>query len=402
MNILLINPVHPATPHVSAVRAWRFAKGLASLGHRALLLTASRQGQPTPGIDALANHDWQQPFILAVANINEEAGLGARLPKLLHKARTAWRMLKHGGKLAGWTVSALRATHGLSERFAPDVVWCTFGLMEAVIVAKRIASGAGCPWVLDIKDNWELYVPRGLRRLMAWRTRGWAALTANARFAAEKARLWQGSEATVVYSGVDESFFARGEDVDKGEKTFCINLIGGVYFREHLESFLIGLGIWVDSLAPEQRSRIVVRYLGADGQLVGEVAQRCAPKIEITRVGYLAADRMAYYCRGAAVNAYIAHSGMFHQKFLELLACGRPLMVYPVESDESRDLARQASGVLLEVSDSAQVSSKLANLHRLWLSAPGQSASPDPVRLYSWVYQARVLEQVLANVVSRS
>lgn len=403
MNILLINPVHPATPHISAVRAWRFANELASLGHRVLLLTASRQGQPTASIDALANHDWQQPFIFTCENANEEAGLGARLPKYLRKARTAWRMLRHGGKLGGWTVSAVRGAGGLlGDRFAPDVVWCTFGLMEAVIAAKRIAGGAGCPWVLDIKDNWELYVPRGLRRLMAWRTRGWAAVTANARFTAEKARLWQEAEATVVYSGVDETFFAREPDIDESEKTFCINLIGGVYFREHLESFLKGVGAWADSLSPEQRSRIVVRYLGGDGQLVGEVAQACVPEIEITSVGYLAVDRMAHYCQGAAVNAYNTHSGTFHHKLLELLACGRPVMAYPGERDESRDLAQQTSCVLIEVSDSAQVSSELSNLHRSWLSALGQPASPDPVRRYSWADQARVLEQVLADVVSSS
>jgi glycosyltransferase involved in cell wall biosynthesis len=402
VNILIIHPVHPATPHISAVRAWRFAKELASFGHRVLLLTASRQGQPTASIDALADHDWQQPFILAYDIASEEAELYTRLPKSLRKAHTAWRMLRRGGKLNGWIASAVGGARGLGDRFVPDVVWCTFGQMEAVFAAKRIASGAGCPWVLDIKDNWELYVPHGLRRLMTWRTRGWAALTANARFTAEKARLWQGSEGTVVYSGVDESFFAREPDIDESQETFCINLIGSVYFKERLESFLIGLRGWADSLAPEQRSRIVVRYLGGDEALVGAVAQHCIPDIEIKCKGYVAASRMARYGRSAAVNVYIAHPGTFHHKLLELLACGRPVMACPAESDESRALARQVSGVLLEASNSAQVSSELTKLHLSWLSAPGQAASPDPVRRYSWANQATVLEKTLANVVSSS
>jgi glycosyltransferase involved in cell wall biosynthesis len=256
--------------------------------------------------------------------------------------------------------------------------------------------------VLDIKDNWELFVPRGLRRLMAWRTRGWAAVTANARFTAEKARLWQEVEATVIYSGVDEAFFEREPDIEEGGKAFCINLVGGIYFREYLKSFLMGVGAWAESLSPEQRSSIVVRYLGVDGRLVGEVARRCLPKIEIAIMGYLAVDRMAHYCRSAALNAYIAHSGTFHHKLLELLACGRPVMACPVESEESRDLARQASGVLLEVSDSAQVSSELTKLHRAWRSESLHPASPDAVRCYSWGDQARVLEQALADVVSLS
>ena len=73
---------------------------------------------------------------------------------------------------------------------------------------EGLAKAFGCPWVLDIKDNWELYVPSGLRRLMAWRTRGWAAVTANAEFTARKANIWQRSDAAIIYSGVDDVFFA--------------------------------------------------------------------------------------------------------------------------------------------------------------------------------------------------
>lgn len=400
MNILMINPVHPATPHISAVRAWRFACELAALGHKVMLLTAAQQGQPPDSIKRIADHDWKQVFIFACVTTNPVAEARVRLPKPLRKVVTVWRMLRHGGKQREWSVNAVRAAASLSEHFAPDVIWCTFGMMEAVVAAKRIAASAGCPWILDIKDNWELYVPRGLRRLMVWRTRGWAAVTANARFTAENARLWQKAEARIIYSGVDEVFFAREQNYDGSARTFCINLVGGIYFAERLESFLGGIEAWAKDLLPIQRSRVVVRYLGVNGQLVAEVAQRCLPSIKIEIMGYVGVDRMAYFCQGAVVNAYIAHPGGFHHKLLELLACGRPLVACPSESMESRDLARQASGVLLEVADSAQVSMELSRLHRSWLAAPAQPASPDQIRRYSWVNQAKVLEQVLANVVS--
>ena len=81
----------------------------------------------------------------------------------------------------------MKATDALADAFQPDIVWTTFGSLEAVLVAKRAAARRRCPWVLDIKDNPEVFIPAGLRKVMAWRTRGCAALTANAQFTADVA-----------------------------------------------------------------------------------------------------------------------------------------------------------------------------------------------------------------------
>lgn len=396
----MINPVHPATPHISAVRAWRFACELSAIGHKVVLLSAAQQGQLPVNSEGVVGHDWRQPFVLACESVNQVAERRARLAEPIHKTATVWRLLLHGGNRGAWTINAMQATSQLSRHFSPDVVWCTFGMMEAVIAAKRIGAKVKCPWVLDIKDNWELYVPRGLRRLMAWRTRGWTTVTTNARFTADKARVWQNTRAHIVYSGIDDIFFERQPDLDANPKTFCINLVGGIYFAEHLESFLAGVETWANKLLPEQRTHIVVRYLGGDGNIVSTAARRYLPSTKIEILGYVPAERMAYYCQCAAVNVYIAHFGTFHHKLLELLACGRPLMACPNESSESRALARQASGVLLEVADSTKVSLALSRLHQSWLDVPAQPGSTDSIRIYSWANQAKMLESVLAEVVS--
>jgi len=400
MNILMINPVHPATPHISAVRAWRFASELAVLGHKVILLTAAQQGQHPASSELIADHDWKQVFIVACATSNKEAEEAGALPKYLRMLLTAWKMLKYGGRNRIWADNAMRAAHNLNKNFSPDVIWCTFGMLEAVFAAKNIAASTGCPWVLDIKDNWELYIPRGLRRLIAWRTRGWAAVTANARFTAGKARLWQKTEARVIYSGVDEVFFQRKPTSDLGPTPFYVNLVGGIYFADRLEDFLQGIEAWSKSLSHEQRTQIKIRYLGSNGQIFNAAASRCLTAIEFETMGYVDVNRMAGLCQNAAINAYIAHPGTFHHKLLELLACGRPLMAYPAETEESRDLARQAAGVILETANAAQVTTALTKLHRAWLDVSAQPASPEPIRRYSWAIQAKLLEQVMSDFVS--
>ena len=400
MNVLMINPVHPDTPHISAVRAWRFACELAALCHKVVLLTSSREAREPDCVASLATHDWTKVLILACGPLDRGQARQVRPPGLLRKGLTAWRMLHHGGKEWSWSVNAVNAAKRLSEYFVPDVIWCTFGMMEAVVAAKRIAASAHRPWILDIKDNWELYVPRGLRRVMTWRIRGWAAITANSRFAAEKARVWQRTAARVVYSGVDEAFFERGPSLEAEANQFCINVVGGIYFPSQLEALLTGIEAWAARLSPKVRGRVSVRYLGGDGKLFAEVAKRCLRVIQFEVCGYVPVKRMARLCQAAVLNAYVAHAGGFHHKLLELLACGRPVLVCPAEDEEARDLARKASAELIEAGEPAQVTVVLEKLHQTWLRAPARLNSAEAFHHYSWTGQTKALEQTLAATTS--
>ena len=380
------------------MRAWRFAEEFAKQGHQVVLLCAAPEGMLANNSADIAHHDWQRPFILA-CDSGQAGWLDKnRLPLLARKGATVWRMLWQGGELGGWTENAVRTVRQLAETFRPDVVWATFGMMEAVIAARRIARHLLCPWVLDIKDNWELYVPCGLRRLMVVRTSGWAALTANSRFTQEKARFWQRGEATVVYSGVDEAFFTNGLPERQDDDPFRINLIGGLYFPECLDTFLTGVNQWVAGLAPAERKRVRLCYLGGDIHLFAAAAVRLDIGIAVDALGYRPVEEMARCCRNAAVNAYIAHPGTFHHKLLELLACKRPVLAYPTESEESRYLARQLGGNLLEPCDAREVTALLDSLYRLWHSR----SEPPPVfgctHDYSWRMQTARLSNLLITL----
>lgn len=399
MKLLLINPTHPSTPHISAVRAWRFAEELATRGHQVILLCAASVPEQWTDPEAIVAHDWRTPFVLACPM--EGAGWRLprnRLPAPLRKAVTAWRLVHHGGDLGGWVLNARRIFQQVRGRFAPDLIWATFGMMEAPMLARRIACDRDCPWLLDIKDNWELYVPKILRRFMVWRTRGWAALTANARFTQAKAQRWQRGAATVVYSGVDAAFFHRDPAAAPSSGQFRINLIGGLYFRDRLEAWLHGVKTWAEALTPAQRAKVMLAYLGGDTRLFAEVTGGdLAQLIRIENLGYLPVDALAQHCRNAAVNAYIAHPGGFHHKLLELLACQRPVLAFPEESEESWALARAVDGDLQTPADAGAVSQLLQRLHTRWLQGDGEAQVA--VEDYSWPRQAALLEQVMRHVV---
>jgi len=398
VRLLFVNPTHPFTPHISGTRAWRFAEELAKSGHQVVLLCATLNHNHTADDGGIEDHDWRKPFVLACDPDGTNRVGNAVLSAPVRKAVTVWSLLLHGGTMRRWATMADTAARRLFDRFRPDVVWATFGRMEAVFVARRVAYAVRCPWVLDIKDNWELYVPAGLRRMLVARTKGWAALTANSCFTQEKARIWQGTEATVIYSGVDPAFFADHTLGCRDSDLFCINLVGGLYYREKLVDFVGGLKQWADSLASDERNKIQLRYLGGDRELFQEVASVGNLAIDVTTTGYIPVYEMAQHCRCCALNVYIAHGSGFHHKLLELLACGRPVIAYPTELEESRVLARYIGGELLTPNTPAAVASELARLHERWRAGGLTGPALESAREFSWAAQAKRLEKVLDDV----
>ena len=384
-------------PHVSAVRAWRFAQELVGLGHRVVLLCA-----PLPGGISRASvgseHDWRQPCVLPCAAAFDAAPNHALGLRPFRRIRTALRMLRDGGSAREWLRAAVDTGTRLPPVCRPDVVWCTFGQMEAVFAARRIARRLRRPWVLDVKDNWELYVPRGLRMLMVWRTRGFAVATANSQFTQHKARKWQGVDAALIYSGVEECFFAPF--VPPSFDEFSLNLVGGIYFPEPFREFVTGVAAWYRTLPEVQRAHVRLRYIGSQGTLVQETFEAQLPELTVHLPGYVSPVEMAKWCQRAALNAYIAHPGGFHHKLPELLACGRPVLACPAENEESIALAAPALGQLSLAPTAADVTQILEALsaQHFYGGAPSTVFPQAHLARFRWSAQARLLEKILARV----
>ena len=402
MNLLMVNPVHPSTPHISGVRAWRFACELAGMGHRVVLLTANGDGTSLQQPHIAAElHDWRKPLVLAPVAFAAKAPSG-RLGAM-RKVRTILQMLRHGGYHAHWSNAAVAATEQLQTVFRPDVIWATVGKMESAFVARRLSRSLSVPWVLDLKDNWELFVPGPLRRVMARRVAGWDAVTVNAGATAADARRWHHAEPRIVYSGVDDAFFGSADTqvTAADDHRFVLNLVGSLYFSDQLQELLRGIDQWSRGLAQDERERIQIHYVGGDVAIFEQAVQASKLVVLTHALGYLPIDQMAAAARSAAVNMYVAHNATFHHKLLELLASGRPLIAFPVEGHESRALAAQFGGALIEPGGVDGIVCALDAIHREWRPPRGPAlgvADMAPVLRYSWNAQARLLEEVLVNV----
>ena len=132
MNILMINPVHPSVPHISGVRAWRFSQELAKRGHRVVLLTARHEGQTGDDTSIVDTGDWREPVVLACGAAAREESAVQPMKGLPGRLATAMRMLRHGGRGGAWVQEAVRTALRSRSAFEPNVVWCTFGMLESV------------------------------------------------------------------------------------------------------------------------------------------------------------------------------------------------------------------------------------------------------------------------------
>lgn len=350
MRLVFVNNTHPSTPHVSGMRLFYFAKALAKRGHQVVLLTGAPPGEigtdtTDPGlVTRLQSHDWSEPIVLSVVSASSRvlsAIRTGRVPALFRKAMTAWQFVVHGGVFSDWTHAAKPIARQLAATFKPDLVWATFGNTSNLTLGQYLAKQAECPWVIDVKDNWSHYTPPGLRFFMASKFADAAGWTSNARHHQMAARRWLKLGAgTVIYSGVSAEFYERLVS-PATTKQFDLTLIGSVRDRVKLDVYLGVVREWLASLPSSECKSIRFVYAGSDTKRINaalDVNQLdCATYI----AGQIDLPHLANLLQTAFANTYITAEYTFHHKLLEMLACGRPVICFPVEKQESLALTTQ-------------------------------------------------------------
>ena len=375
MDILLINGTHPAAPHISGVRAGRFADELARMGHRCVLICP-----PVPDVVAMpaasvAGHDWSQPLIVEAEDPGAAEGGNAVV--------TFANLLLYGGRRTAFQRNIVAAGRLLAADFRPHIGWATFGSLEAVTALRTLARELGFPWIFDDKDNPEIYVPRMARLALAWRLRGYAALQANSVLHAEAARRWLGDTAEVIYSGVDACFF-ESHPVPEPARRY-VTLVGSLYYRETVDAIL---GAIAEFNATSGQPPVSLIHLGKQGDWLNNDRG-----VEIVLPGYASPDEMARLCQHALANIYVFLGRTFHHKLFELFACRRPVIAYGGELRESiSEAARLHASLAMPTTPAALVESLAA----------AERFTPDPnmpERFFTWPEQAAMVEAAMRRLI---
>lgn len=381
MRLLLISGTHPDAAHISGVRAARIAAELARAGHHCVLLCPSLPGEAPTGSVNLSR-DWSTPLVVA-------ATLPGAPERRFGSLGTMANILRFGGNRTDLAKGLRAAADAVIETFRPQAMWCTFGSLETVVATRALGRRHRIPWLFDVKDNADLYLPRLLRPILARRLHGWSALQANSRLHADAAERWLGAQPEIVYSGVDSVFF-EPQPADPARRAY-VTLIGGLYFEAKLDAF-------IDGVAAYNRSAGVplsVVHLGSQQAMLERSAARHEGVVPVEAAGYVTPATMAGICQGAIANAYVFHGQTFHHKTFELFACRRPIIAFGGELPESIEQAGRL-GAKLECPLNAP--GVVAALQ----SAGAFAAGPIPAttdRFFTWREQAAMVEAAIGNII---
>ena len=402
MKLVFVNDIHPDTSHVSAMRMYYFAKMMATRGHQVVLLTGESPAQPGHGVcaseiaTAVAAHDWASPLVLPVRERGASIRSGGTdgLPRLVRKAKTAWRLLGGDGVHGPWVANARPILDKVADAFDPDLAWATFGNTSNLLLGQWLARRAGCPWVADIKDNWGEFIPRGLRHAVAWRFRDAAGMTSNAWLHLRAAEAWGGSRPSkVVYSGVAEAFY-RAAPEGQGDRFHDVLLVGSTYSRANLRVFLSALKQWAESLSASDRARLRFVYAGSDVHQLNEALQATPLPCTTQVLAQRPLEELAGLTQQSLMNCDLTSNNTFHQKLLELLVSGRPVACFPGEHTESRQLAAGITSAFHECTNSDEM---VVAFNTIW-NKRMSTAEACPPPAWRWDDFSVALEQFFTGL----
>lgn len=394
MRLVFVNHLHPDEPLVGATRLREFALAMARRGHQVVVLTAVRDGgegdSPEGLVGRLARHDWSRP-LFAAARLQSWPVLDSLrrggLPRPLRVAIIAGLYLGRGGVFPDWGDGAAPLLPVLAREFRPRATWGTFGNTEAWIIARHLARLAGCPWVMDVKDKWDTFIPGPLRGLLAWRFGDAAAMTSLAGSYLDHVRHRFTCPGAVVYSGVPASMLTACAE---GGAEARLTLAGSTYSAATLDAVIEGIRAWA---GPE----VTFTYAGADHARVAEAARVLNCRLDIRRQVPL--EELAALQRRSFANLYccVGDHDRFHHKLFELLCADRPIICLPPDGPEAARIAARTGGDLTGCVGPAELAAALA---AAW-KRRCRSGNADRNRLaeFGWDGQAVILERVLATVV---
>lgn len=398
MRLVAVNHLHPATPHVGGLRVARFARALAGRGHQVVLLTGplADEAPTTPAAlaAALAGHDWHRPLHVVCPPRPRrllDAARDPRLPRPLRRAVLAWHYLRHGGVFTDWTDGSRALWPVLARSFRPQVTWGTFGNTDAWNIARGIARASACPWVMDIKDVWEQFIPAAVSGPVARRFSDAAACTTISRNHLEGSASRFSCPKTVIYSGFS-SPLPEGAGMDM---PFRITVTGSTYGQ--MAMVTAGLGRFLETLAPAEAKGVVFTYAGADHQLATRMTARAGLGCGLDIRPYVPLESLALLQREAFINVYGRADDrpeVFHHKIFELLSADRPIACCPREYGEAPEIMLRAGADFTACPDATALA---AALDRAWRARSPQGTGIDRGLLarHDWDSQAERLEAVL-------
>jgi glycosyltransferase involved in cell wall biosynthesis len=402
MRIAIINACHPDRQHVCAFRGTTFAEILTGSGNQVLLLTPplTETGKGISETDLkekLRSHDWSI-YCQVSGGFADKSNLpsvrNGRVPTPIRQGIIAHNYLVRGNVYHDWIAPSSSLLPVIVDDFRPDIVWAIFGNTSCWKMGQAIARMANCPWVADIKDNWQAFVPKGLRKITARKFRDAAAYTVLSQSHAETFPLSSPVDIKTVYNGISPGLM---QSIKPGQNAAVLRdeilIAGSLYRSDILAQLLQAIHTWKQTNPGTQ-----ITYAGGDKDILEQAISTLDISMKVNNLGSLSTHNLWERQQNVRMNVYVRNPpNLFHHKLLELLAAGRPVLAYPGETDESQMIAKSVNGLFFACEDENEIHQALDHSLSTAISSPDRAALDQ----YSSQYQADNLSQLFAETHKR-
>jgi glycosyltransferase involved in cell wall biosynthesis len=380
----------------------------------------------------LPDHGWNPIVLSASPRAYGEISTSqlSEVPDSVEVARTfaldSHRHLALGGKSLGitaipdrwasWWLSAVPMGLRLIRKYRPSVIWSTYPIATAHLIASTLHRVSGIPWVADFRDIMtdDDYPPQPrLRRAYRWIERGVvrdAALvvqvTASARrIYLERYPTLSSVTCRMIPNGYDEEDFSALSIRGGVLPALPLRLIhAGLIYSEERDPrpFFRALArLRRDGIISPERLRVDLKGAGSEsyfGRLIQELGIGDIVFLS-PRVPYHEALRECGEAAGLLVLQGPSCDGQIPAKTYEYLRLGRPILALTTETGDTAGLVRECGGAtVVDLMDEAAIYEALP----VFLDAleKGRHPYPDPVRSsrYARRSQAGDLAKCLGEV----
>lgn len=352
-------------------RTLRFVQHLPALGWQPLVLTANARAYERTAEDLL--HD-------------VPAGTVVRRAFALDAARHLSIARRHIGATArpdrwmSWKFDAVRQGLKLIREFKPQVIWSTFPLPTAHVIARALHQRSGLPWIADFRDPmaqegyptdpqlWTQF-DRIERETVTDAARSVFTTPGAARIYRERYPA-QAHKVVVLENGYDEESFASAERGDPSPQALvpgAITLLhsGIIYPAERDPGPLMAAlqQLKEDGLISSRDFRVRFRAAVHDALLhdlarrhgVDDLIETAAP------VGYGAALQEMLRADGLLLMQSAGCNEQIPAKAYEYLRAGRPVLCLTDPAGDTAGVMRQAGlGDIARLDDARDIAQALA------------------------------------------
>ncbi len=400
LKVLFVNELSPNDVRIGAFRMRELSAAMARQGHSIILFTTAANNETITDLSKLSSvidqHNFSHPLHICCGR--KKSFLQPRirkgqLPKLLNKILIFCYYFFSIGVTRDWKQGSKPFWRPLAKIFSPDVVIGTFGNTDCLMITKKIAHYANAPWVIDMKDSWNNFVPALFRRYTAEKFKDTALITVLAEFyLKDAAEFFPEIPRCVIYSGFP-SYLLEKNTHKKEVGKYKIFLVGSHYNKIHLRILLNGIQQW----AEKQSDFVELHYLGSDHEVIDNEFAAIAGNLHTVNHGQVTFETYIDFLQQADVLCYVHLDVTFHHKSTELLAFQKPIICVPFEHSEAIKLAENAKIPLFQCRDSHAV---ISALQTCFASEDPLIINKEFLRLFTWDAQALQLTGYCTRLIA--